>query len=319
MRYFSIAPTLPRVSNLALGTATRIFTPENYVRAAALLESFLNAGGNLIDTAHIYNLGASEKTLGRWFQESNARAHTILITKGCHPAIDPNNLFGKPWQPRVTPKAISTDISESLKRLHTDYIDLYLLHRDDEHAPVGPIMDALNVEQKRGRIRAFGASNWHTTRIAQANAYATKNNLNGFIVSSTQFGLVQPVRALYPGVVALSDAERAWHVENQFPLLAYSPLGAGYIARVAQGLGTKDNVEAHAYASDENMARVQRARELAARKNVSPAQIALAYALRQNFPTSAIVGPTTVTHLQQLIQALDISLDVDELAFLKQE
>lgn len=319
MKYFSLAHIAQPISTLALGTATRIFTPETQERAANLLDAFLDAGGNLVDTAHIYNLGASEKTLGLALDASGKRERVVLVTKGCHPAIDPNNIFGKPWLPRVTPKAIQTDLSESLERLQTDFIDLYLLHRDDETAPVGPIIDALNAEQARGRIRAFGASNWRTARIAEANAYAAQKHLNGFVISSSQFGLVQSVRSRFPGTIVLSETERAWHAANQFPLLAWSSLGAGYIARVAQGAGTNDIPDADAFSSAKNNARVRRAQELAARKNASAVQIALAYALHQNFPLATVVGPTDVAHLQELIAATGIALDANETTFLEQD
>lgn len=318
MRYLALEGITRPVSVIALGTNTRAFTSNAYVRAAQLLDAFLDAGGNLIDTAHIYGFGGSETILGRWLKESGQREKVVLLTKGCHPKVDPQNIFGKPWKSRVTPKAIRADLAESLKRLKSDYVDLYLLHRDDEDAPVGPLIEALNVEQKRGRIRAFGASNWRAARIAEANAYAARNDLNGFVVSSSQFGLAQPVRSVFPGTVTLSLDERAWHAANQFPLLAYSPLGAGYVARAANGIAARGNAEPDAYASEQNNARAQRAAQLAARKNVSPAQIALAYALRQNFPSGAVVGPTSVAHLQQLVAALDISLDADEIAFLEQ-
>lgn len=319
MNYISI-PQLPSpFSKIALGTATRIFTPDTYARAAQMLDAFLAAGGNVIDTAHIYNLGASEKTLGRWLKESGKRAQIILISKGCHPVIDPNDVFGKPWLPRVTPEAIRADLSESLERLQTEYVDLYLLHRDDETAPVGPIIETLNAEQKRGRIRAFGASNWHTARIAEANAYAAQNHLNGFVISSSQFGTVQPVKPLYPMTIAVSPTERAWHVTNQFPLLAYSPLGAGYISRVSRNKDTRDNAEARAYVSEQNKKRVQRVVQLAKRKRVNAAQIALAYVLQQSFPISAVVGSTDLAHLRELIAALEIVLDTSEIAFLEQD
>lgn len=318
MRYLQIPSVEKPVSVLALGTATHIFTPDTYARAADMLDVFLDAGGTVVDIAHIYNLGASEKTLGRWLKSSGKREQIVLIGKGCHPAIDPKDIFGKPWVPRVTPEAIHADLSESLKRLQTDYIDLYLLHRDDERAPVGPIMDALNTERARGRIRAFGASNWRTTRIAEANAYAAQRKQNGFVLSSSQFGLVQPVKALYPMTTAVSETEREWHTANQFPLLAFSPLGAGYISRIAHGRDTRDNAEADAYASAENKRRVERAVELAGRRGVSAAQIALAYALRQDFPVGAVVGPTTPAHLSDLVAALALAPDANDRAFLLQ-
>ena len=127
-----------------------------------LIDAYLAVGGNCIDTAHIYGFGESEKALGRWLEQSGRRDDILLITKGCHPHVDEAGQFGPP---RVTPEAIHSDLSESLERLGTDHVDLYLLHRDDETVPPGPLLEALNEENASGRIRAFGASNWTVKRI----------------------------------------------------------------------------------------------------------------------------------------------------------
>ncbi len=311
--------TLPHidkpVSILGLGAGTGVFTPETYDRAAELLDAYLDAGGNCIDTAHIYSFGASEKTLGRWLRERGTRARVVLVDKGCHPVVDPHNLFGKPWEPRVTPEAIRADLSESLERLQTDMIDLYLLHRDDENMPVGELIEALNAEQARGRIHAFGASNWRSHRVAEANAYAEAHRMNGFVISSPQFSLARPERMFFPGTLTASDADRAWHSQHQFPLLAWSALSAGFL-RPASSPGGDDPI-AQIYATDDNMKRVERARELAARKGVTPVQIALAYVLQQPFPVIALVGPTTGAHLHALMEATNLSLDSGEITYLE--
>jgi aryl-alcohol dehydrogenase-like predicted oxidoreductase len=152
MRHIDIGGLKKPVSVVGLGTSTAAFSPENSDKAADLLEAFLDAGGNCIDTAHIYGFGNSERALGRWFAETGRRNEVVLITKGCHPVVDPDDVFAKPWLPRVTPEAIHADLGESLDRLQTDQIELYLLHRDDESQAVGPLIEALNEEQERGRI-----------------------------------------------------------------------------------------------------------------------------------------------------------------------
>src|SRR4030095_485028 len=116
MRYINIPQLEKPVSVIGLGTASRLFTPDTYDRAAELLERFLKAGGNCIDTAHIYGFGDSEKTLGRWIQESGLRSELVLITKGCHPAVDRQDIFGSPWVSRLTPEAMRADLSERLAR-----------------------------------------------------------------------------------------------------------------------------------------------------------------------------------------------------------
>jgi len=314
MRYLKISQLENPVSVIGLGTAS--FTPNSYDRAAQLLDRFLDAGGNCIDTAHIYGFGDSEKTLGRWLEVSGRRSDVILITKGCHPAVDRENIFGSPWISRLTPEAIRLDLDESLERLQTDTIDLYLLHRDDEAVPVGPLVEALNEEQKRGRIRALGASNWRVERIAEANQYASENGLNGFVISSPNLSLAQPKKMTFPGTLFADEATRQWHHAHQFPLLAWSSLAAGFMSGRFKPDESSDENMTQVYYSEENFERLRRAQVVASQKNATLAQIGLAYVLHQSFPVIALVGPTTVSTLDNALGALDVELNPDEIEFL---
>ena len=316
MRYIEISQLEKPVSVIGLGAASRAFTPDTYDRAAELLERFLAAGGNCVDTANIYGFGDSEKTLGKWIQESERRNELVLITKGCHPGVNRDDIFGSPWIPRVTPEALHSDLSESLERLHTEYIDLYLLHRDDESVEVGPLIETLNQEQARGRIRAFGASNWRVERLAKANQYAAEHGLNGFVISSPNLSLPHPKKMVFPGTLFADEATRQWHNTNQFPLLAWSALATGFMSgKFKPDEATDENVT-HIYYSDENFERLGRAQELAARKNVTVAQIGLAYVLQQAFPVIALVGPTTPNNLDDALGAVNVKLNPEELEYL---
>lgn len=317
MRFHHLSGIEKAVSVIGLGTGTpKAFAPGTYMRGAELLDAFLRAGGNFVDTAHVYGFGGSEKTIGRWLRERQARQEIVLSTKGCHPAFDPENIFGKPWEPRVTPEAIHQDLSESLERLQTDFVDVYLLHRDDERMPVAPMMDALHLEMMRGRIRAFGASNWSTARIAEANAYASKNNLRPFVLSSPSLSLPRPKPFLFPGALYAGDTVRAWHEQHQFPLLAWSSLGVGFMHAELPPKDGPDSFVAQTYFTDENFERLRRAQELAGRKNASTVQIGLAFVLHQRFPTIALVGPSTVAHLAEALRALDVRLNDNETGYL---
>ena len=321
MRYIEIVGLDKPVSVLGLGAASRVFTPTTYDRAAELLERFLDAGGNCIDTAHIYGFGDSEKTLGRWIRETGRRSELMLITKGCHPAVDRDDILGKPWVSRLTPEAIRTDLGESLERLKTDYIDLYLLHRDDVSVQVGPIVEALNQEQTRGRIRAFGASNWRVERIAEANEYAAVHGLNGFVISSPNLSLARPKKMLFPGTLFADEAARQWHHDNQFPLLAWSALATGFMSgRFTPDQPTDENMT-QVYYSDENFERLRRSQELATRKNATVSQIGLAYVLGQAFPVIALIGSTALSNLDDALGASNVDMSAAELDFLdlKQE
>jgi aryl-alcohol dehydrogenase-like predicted oxidoreductase len=316
MRYGKIAQLEKPVSAIGLGTASRAFTPDTYDRAAELLGRFLEAGGNCIDTAHIYGFGDSEKTLGRWLGESGRRSELVLITKGCHPTVDRQDIFGSPWVSRLTPEAIRADLSESLERLQTGTIDLYLLHRDDESVPIGPLVEALNQEQARGRIRAFGVSNWRVERIAEANQYAAGHGLNGFVISSPNLSLARPNKMLFPGTLFADESTRQWHGTHQLPLLAWSSLATGFMSGRFKPDEPSDENVTQVYYSEENFERLRRAQILATRKNVTPAQIGLAYVLRQSFPVIALVGPTTLSNLDDALGTLNVELNIEEMEFL---
>ena len=112
----------------------------------------VSLGGNTVDTANVYG-GRSQRARhrGLWMQARGNRDDIVIISKGCHHNAD---------RKRVTPYDLAADIADSLARLRTDYVDIYMLHRDDPSLPVGPIVEALNEHYAAGRIRAFGGSNW---------------------------------------------------------------------------------------------------------------------------------------------------------------
>jgi aryl-alcohol dehydrogenase-like predicted oxidoreductase len=313
MRYVEISGIDRPLSVIGLGTSTTAFTSDNDDGAADVLDAFLSAGGNCVDTAHIYGFGKSEQILGRCLEQSGRRDDLVLISKGCHPTVDPEDPFGNPWLPRVTPDAIHSDLSESLDRLRTDHIDIYLLHRDDEQVPSGPLLEALNEEQARGRIRVFGASNWSVERIADANRFAVERGMNGFVLSSQGLSLARPTEMRYPDTLFADDASRQWHQANQFPLLAWSALSAGF----EHGQSPSDAPDdARPYISDENFERMRRAEEVGGAKNVTVRQVALAYVLLQPFPIVGLIGPSSVVHLESALDALDVELTPDEIEYL---
>ncbi len=317
MRYLSLAGLDLPVSVLGLGTGSpKAFRRATYPRGAALLDAFLAAGGTLIDTAPVYNAGESEETVGRWLRERETRRAVVLVTKGCHPLFDPQDPFAKPWEPRVTPEAVHADLNESLERLQTDYVDVYLLHRDDEQMPVGPLIETLNRELSDGRIRAFGVSNWRSARIAQANAYARQNHLRGFVIGSPSLSLPRPVRMLFPGTVFADEAERAWYAREQFPLLAWSSNAAEFFTQGAAWSAASSSFAAQTYYSADNLKRLRRAQELAAQKHTTALKVGLAFVLNQPFPAMALAGASTIEHLRDSLDALDINLNENERAYL---
>jgi 1-deoxyxylulose-5-phosphate synthase len=313
MRYIEITGIERPVSVIGLGTTSKIFSPSGDDRVAELIDAYLAVGGNCIDTAHIYGFGESEKALGRWLEGSHRREEILLITKGCHPHVDEADQFGPP---RVTPEAIHSDLKESLERLGTDHVDLYLLHRDDETVPPGPLLEALNEEKANGRIAVFGASNWTVERIALANEYAGEHGLTGFAASSPGLSLPRPVAMQFPGTLFADDETRRWHAETRLPVFAWTSLAAGFSSGRFRPDDTDVDESTMAFFSEDNFERMRRADELASMKGATTVQIALAFVLNQGFPVVALVGPSGVENLNGTLGALDVDLTPDEMRYL---
>jgi aryl-alcohol dehydrogenase-like predicted oxidoreductase len=163
----------------------------------SLLDSITEMGCYAFDTAHAYGNGASERVIGNWIQARGNRSEVVVIDKGAHPARGRN---------RVDPESIKQDLQESLDRLQTDYIDLYLLHRNDPAVPVGPIVEVLNDLKNEGKIVLFGASNWNYKRIQEASEYAQKNGLSSFSVASNQYSLAIQYDDPYPGTLSINSS-----------------------------------------------------------------------------------------------------------------
>ena len=298
------------ISQLILGTM--IFSPDKFDYSAEMLDAFFDAGGNILDSAHIYAGGGSEKFIGMWMKQRKNRDEVILIDKGGHPQ------GGIPG-PRVAPEHVKKDLDESLLRLQTDYIDLYMLHRDDPSLPVSTIIDYLNEEITAGRIRAIAASNWYPERIVEANAYATENGLSGFVACSNNISLAVPMEPMWGGCVCVDDAARGWHQESQFPLMPWSSQARGFFSGAFTQEDRSNRDMVRVYYNDDNFERLTRAKQLAEKYDYSPIQVSLAYCVNLPFPIFPIIGPVTLDEMHSSLGALTLDLSDDEMAWLNLE
>lgn len=195
-----------------------------------------------------------------------------------------------------------------------DRIDLYYLHRDDPRVPVGEILDALNAEIARGRVRHLGASNWSTARIAAANEHAKARGLRGFVASQPQWSLAHPNAEppkADPATRFLMEDDVRWHVAQQMAAIPYSSTARGYFA--TNGQAAKD-----AYDNSVSRARLERAQELASRLGCTPGQVALAYLMCQSFPVIPILGTLKVAHLEEDLAADQVRLTPEEVRWLRE-
>lgn len=315
MRNRAFTPLQRELSQLVLGTA--YLSLADLEQNFELLDEWVRLGGNVLDSAHSYGVfaggerGDSERVLGRWFEaRPDTRERVVVISKGGHPNQDRN---------RVTPEDVTCDLRDTCARLHTDYVDIYLLHRDDPAVPVGPIIEILNQHKEAGRTRCFGASNWTQERIEEAAIYAAARGLEAFTCSSCNLALAAQNEPPWPGSLSVSDpVSRQWYEETQMPLFSWSAQAGGFFALAeAQIQGSPDLNRV--YVSPQNWERRTRASSLGSTRGRSANEVALAWVLAQPFPTYAIFGPRTVHELHGSVRALDLDLTARESAWLNLE
>lgn len=315
MKYGQIPGIAKQVSRLIQGTT--MVGSSNAEKSFELLDAVFESGCNTFDTAHGYGGGDNERFVGRWINERGIRDKVIILGKGAHHNDD---------RRRVTPYDIKSDIHDSLARFKTDYIDLYVLHRDDPSVPVGPIVEVLNELKTEGLIHAFGGSNWTSARLDEANAYANDHGLTPFAVSSPNFSLAEQIAEPWWECVTLTGeagkTERDWYRQTQFPLLAWSSLAGGFFsgAYTRANLADRDtNMCMGSYGSEANFDRYDRCAKLAAEKGLSVAQVALAWVLNQPMNVFPLVGGATPDEVKSNCDALDVTLTPDQLAWLNLE
>lgn len=313
MTRFLLPRTELTVSALCLG-AGAFGTGVKGRNADRLVADFVDAGGNFFDTAHCYafweddGLGASERELAACLRRLGCLEQAVIATKGGHP--DGGSQYPRPPD-FLSERVIASDIEDSLDRLEIACIPLYYLHRDDGKTPVDQIIETLNRQIARGRIRHVAVSNWSVRRMAEANAYADRQNLHGFVASQVQGSLAEPMwePAADPTTRFVTHEEIAWHAVSGIPIVAYSATAGGYFA----GRGHDTGI----YATAANQARYGRAVELAARLRCTPTQIALAYLMCQEPPTVIpLFSTTNPAHLQEALGAAALTLAPQDVRWL---
>jgi aryl-alcohol dehydrogenase-like predicted oxidoreductase len=305
MKYGHLPGIEKPISRLVMGamlSGTWFPNPHGHV----LFDDFFERGGNCFDTAHQYLHGHSEKILGQWIKNRGVRKDVVILGKGAHtPFCDPENL--------------TKQLLESLDRLQTDHLDIYLLHRDNPAIPVGEFVDVLNEHQGKGRLRSFGGSNWSIARVEAANAYARRKGLTGFSAVSNNFSLARMVDPIWAGCIHASDPKsRRWFKRTQLALFAWSSQARGFFF-VGDPKNRADAQLARCWYSEDNFRRLERARQLAKQRGVLANHLALAYVLNQPFPTFALIGPQTLAETRTSWPALAIELSPLEMRWLNLE
>ena len=304
------------VSQLALGTAFYNATEKDaWFR---ILDRYYERGGTLLDTGRHYGAGASEAVLGEWLASRGVREQMIIVSKCAHggeAALLPEEDFES---------VVTRERELSLEALRTDYIDLYLLHRDNPAVPMGRILERMNLEIQGGYARTIGASNWSYARVDEAAAYAKEHGLVGFAVVSNNLSLAVPAEPFYPRLVFTTPEGERWHARHGIPLLSWSSQARGFFTGRYSGEGVASDGFSQrmvqVYGSAENTERLRRAGELGQKKgDYTAMQVALAWLLHKPFPLVPLIGPHTEEELLSCLAATRLELSEEECRWLNLE
>ena len=316
MEYVNLGRTGLRVSRLCLGTMTFGSTawrpwilPEEASRP--FLRRALDAGINFFDTADMYSRGVSEEIVGRALNDFTARDQVVIATKAFFPMGDGPNDRG------LSRKHLFDAIDASLRRLGTDYVDLYQIHRFDPHTPVEETLEALNDIVRAGKARYIGASSMYAWQFARMLQASERHGWARFVSMQNHYNLVyrEEEREMLP----LCRAEG-------IGIIPWSPLARGFLAGNRQrssgpeeekkgGDTLRARTDEYAqslYYADSDFRVVDQVVEIARARGVTPAQIALAWIFRQPGVTAPIIGVTKIEQLGDAVAALDVALDNQE-------
>ena len=276
----------------------------------AILDAFIDAGFNAIDTADVYSIfvpgnkgGESETVLGEWMKARGNRDKVVLITKGGLPMGEDLKGLSKGYLPRAC--------DASLQRLQTDYIDVYMSHRADDTVPIGETLEAFQGLIDAGKIRSAGASNYTNAQLAEALA---SNGPRQAAYTSFQPHYNLAKRDEYEG-----EAEDLC-VKHNLGVITYFSLGAGFLTgkyrKKEDFEGKARGGSASMYANDANFAMLGRLEEVAKRHNASMAQVALAWIMARPSVTAPIASATRLDQLSDILKSVDIRLSQEDMAAL---
>jgi aryl-alcohol dehydrogenase-like predicted oxidoreductase len=315
LKYVNLGATGLKVSRLCLGTMSygsskwRDWVLDE-AESRPLFRKALEAGINFFDTADIYSEGASEQVTGRALKEMARRDELVIATKVYNPMGSAPNSRG------LSRKHIMEAVEASLRRLGTDYIDLYQIHRWDDSTPIAETLAALDDLVRAGKVRYIGASSMYAWQFSKALYLARLHGWTRFVSMQNHYNLIyrEEEREMIPLCL-----------DQGIAVIPWSPLARGFLAgnrtRDKKGETTRsrsDDFAHRMYYTEDDFKVLERTRELSARRGSRPAQVALAWMLHKPAITSPIIGATQLSHLEEALAALEIRLEAEEIAFLEQ-
>lgn len=310
LQKITIPGTELSVSQLGLGTADIGLNPDA-VSPNRLFDTFLDLGGNLIDTAHVYSnwipgeRARSERIIGDWLADSKKRNHIVLMTKGGHPEIVPDRPnFCKS---RLTYQDMLSDLEHSLQKLRTDYIDIYFYHRDDLNQSVEEEIETMEEFVKQGKIRYYACSNWKVERMQKALDYCKEKGYRGFVADQSLYNLALKYMNPPSDPTLGCTSGDAFHFHINNPSLMEIPFFgncAGYFHKYL--LKGPDAVKAMYYDTEKNRKVAENLKELTKEYNCSITQAVMGFFRFQPFTCIPLYGTSSLEHLSDACKTWEI-------------
>ncbi|WP_312148499.1 aldo/keto reductase [Paenibacillus odorifer] len=315
MEYTKLGRTGLDVSRICLGCMS-YGVPErgmapwslNEEQSRPFIKRALELGINFFDTANVYSDGTSEEIVGRALKEFARRDEVVIATKVFFRMHQGPNGAG------LSRKAIMTEIDNSLKRLGTDYVDLYQIHRWDNDTPIEETMEALHDVVKAGKVRYIGASSMYAWQFLQAQHVAERNGWTKFVSMQNYLNLLyrEEEREMLPLCR-----------EEGIGVIPWSPLAKGRLTRDWNEQTARSEIDEVGKAFYAKMAEADRkvvevVAEIAAKRGIPRAQVALAWVLQKEQVTSPIIGATKANHLEDAVAAVSVKLEPIEIASLEE-
>jgi 1-deoxyxylulose-5-phosphate synthase len=280
----------------------------NEEQSRPIIKKALDLGINFFDTANVYSDGTSEEYVGRALKDYANRDEIVLATKVYFPMHDGPNSKG------LSRKGIMTEIDNSLRRLGTDYVDLYIIHRWDYNTPIEETMEALHDIVKAGKARYIGASAMYAWQFQKALHVAEKNGWTKFVSMQNHLNLIyrEEEREMLPLCM-----------EEGIGVTPYSPLASGILTRdwsETTYRSETDQVQRSKYdaTADADRLVVERVKAISEKRGVPRVHVALAWLLQKDSVTAPIIGATKVSHLESAAGALSVKLTPEEVAYLEE-
>jgi aryl-alcohol dehydrogenase-like predicted oxidoreductase len=315
MEYVKLGHTGLDVSRICLGCMS-YGVPErgahswslNEEQSRPFIKKSLELGINFFDTANVYSDGTSEEIVGRALKDFAKRDEVVIATK-VHGHMRPG-----PNGSGLSRKAIMSEIDNSLRRLGTDYVDLYQIHRWDNNTPIEETLEALHDIVKAGKARYIGASSMYAWQFLKALHVSGHNGWTRFVTMQNYLNLLyrEEEREMLP----LCEAEK-------IGVIPWSPLARGRLTRDWDEISARSETDEfgktlYSTTADADRKVVERVAEVAAKRGVPRAQVALAWVLQKKPVSAPIVGATKEYHLDDAIAALAIKLTPEEIASLEE-